>query len=86
MKYGHLPSGVRRVEQRAAPDIPGLKETLAAHDAGDIARATQAMANLYQDLRLPYVRQGSLMPRAEAEAVALEYLEMIRRAIPNSDR
>src|SRR5262249_60521776 len=45
------PNGVRKIERRARERSVGMRETVTRYEAGDIARALRAAADLYRDLR-----------------------------------
>ena len=76
MKNGKLPRGVRKIETDAINDLPALLQTVAVHDIQSCITALSATAELYLDLREPYLKEN-LIVRQEAEKKALEYLNSI---------
>jgi uridine kinase len=69
-RAGARPSGVRKIEQLAPDVVPGLRQTVAAHDAADCRRALRASVDLYRALR-PVPGGGA------AERAAVEFLDAI---------
>jgi Nucleotidyltransferase domain. len=80
IKNGKLPRGVRRIETDAPDDMPNLLETVAVHDTKSCLNALKVEAQLYIQLREPYLDE-TLILRHEAEKRALEYLEKIHAEI-----
>lgn len=76
VSHGHLPRGVRRLEQFALPELEEMKQTLAGYDHLSCGAALLAAANLYRQLRDARNEPG-LVRRNRAEAAALSYLETV---------
>lgn len=71
-----LPSGVRKIEQKAPGAVEPLQQTLASYEPSDAARALRAAIALYLDLR-EQLAPDDLIRGRSAEVAALEYLDAI---------
>jgi hypothetical protein len=80
--HGRTPSGVRRIEARAADAVPALRATLAGHDARACADALAACADLYRSLRDAAPAPPGFVPRAAAEAAARAFLADVVARLP----
>jgi predicted nucleotidyltransferase len=74
MDIGHLPSGVRRLEQYAAHEMEELKETLPLHDASSCYHAMKFSIKIYRRLRQD---TEGLIRRKTAEQAAVAYLDSV---------
>lgn len=77
---GARPDGVRRLEQTGTADADAMRQTVAAYDARDIARAVSASVGLYRSLR-DRIADATLERHPEAEAAAVAYLEDVARTL-----
>ncbi|MGG4108851.1 nucleotidyltransferase domain-containing protein [Paenibacillus lautus] len=74
MNNGHIPSGVRRLEQYAAHEMEELKETLPLHNAPSCYHALKASIEIYRRLRQD---TEGLIRKEEAEQAAIVYLDSV---------
>jgi predicted nucleotidyltransferase len=75
---GARPSGVRRIETSAPERARQMQATLAAPTAASCAAALRAAAHLYRAWRAE-AAAPALVPRKEAEAAAMAYLDDVER-------
>jgi predicted nucleotidyltransferase len=77
---GARPTGVRKLEQLAPERARAMEATVAGYDRAACARALQAAAQVYRDLR---GARRDIVLRREAETAAMAYLEeVLDRAQP----
>jgi predicted nucleotidyltransferase len=76
MHKGRQPRGVRKIEVDAPEYLDRLIKTVAFHDKRSCYEAINATAGLYRELREIHKFKGFVF-RAEAETLAMEYLESI---------
>ena len=75
---GHLPRGVRRLEQQVPDKIAELETTVPSHDADSCYEALKSTIRLYQRLR---PNNPSVLRRTNAEQVSLLYLDQVYRSL-----
>jgi hypothetical protein len=75
---GARPAGVRRLETSVPERAREMEAALPAHSPGSCLAALRAAANLYRAMRGEGERRA-LVPRGEAEAAAMAYLDEIER-------
>jgi hypothetical protein len=76
VRHGRRPQGVRRLEQYA-PESAALERTLGDHTAAGCTEALRATIELYRELRAD--GEGAFLPRRDAEAAAVAYLDDVTR-------
>ncbi|CAH0121452.1 MULTISPECIES: nucleotidyltransferase domain-containing protein [unclassified Paenibacillus] len=74
MHYGHLPRGVRKLEELCAGELEALRETVPVHSLESCYNALKNSIKLYQRLRQ---HLDSLDVKEEAEQVSIAYLENV---------
>ncbi len=74
MQKGHLPRGVRRLEEHAENELEELKRTLPVHDANSCYHALKTTIRMYKRLR---PASDTFIARSEAEQISISYLEHI---------
>jgi len=75
---GHLPRGVRKLEQNLPEHVPAFDRTLAARQPESCAAALFAAIELYRDLR-DAAAAATVIRRSEAEFEATAYLGAVAR-------
>ncbi len=74
MKHGSAPSGVRRIEMKAAEELPLLIKSVADYNALSCANSLKTIINLYRDLR-EYHQKPGFVKRTEAERESVIFFE-----------
>ncbi len=85
LAQGARPSGVRKVETEARPYLDDLIRTTAAYDSLACVTGLQAAVTLYHRLRTQ-LTTPTFSPRAEAEAVAMDYLVQIESKVAATEK
>lgn len=78
MRNGHLPAGVRRLEQFAEMEMAELRDTIPLHSYESCYRALKATIKLYQRLRQA---SDGWIRKEEAERHSIAYLETVYSTI-----
>jgi hypothetical protein len=77
---GHLPRGMRRLEQRSPSYLPAFERTLAVNQPKSCADALFGAVQLYRDLR-DKVGGAALIRRLDAERASIDYLDAIAKRV-----